>query len=491
VDDEDSWEIRELEGALVERHAESLFPGVLRISTPADDESTIETSEDFAASAARTREAMETGEPVSQAHFESGQLRAVTDILEPRNNAWFVWEVKASTGVRRQFEWDLAFQCEVLRRAGYEVAGAGVIHLNRPYVRGAALDVSALLTRADLTNAVEALREAVSADIRACLSAMAEGDAPPVTPGSRCRGNPDASDGNRPSACGHIDVLHGYCGRTLPEDWAWRLPHLSGRKAQFVDSMVEPAIRHLDPNDAALAWTDNQRRVIVASNSGCAQVDAAALRAALAGRTWPLTYLDFEFDPGMAIPRFEGTWPYLRLPFQWSARIQIQRDAPLGAPLDFVHVNTSDPRHEFLTSLVQALPQSGSIVVYSKTAEETVLTQLGATLGGNARVQAKQLKTRLFDALRVVRAGYYHPSQRDSYSIKKVAPALLGRGYDDLAIQDGMAAVVAWRHTLSPDCLESERDRIRRDLLAYCGRDAELMHDILCELERLATATDL
>ncbi len=83
------------------------------------------------------------------------------------------------------------------------------------------------------------------------------------------------------------------------------------------------------------------------------------------------------------------------------------------------------------------------------------------------------------------RAGYYSAQQQGSYSIKKLAPALLGRGYDDLAIQGGMAAVVAWRQACREVDAEARR-RIREDLLAYCGRDTHLMHEIVEALRRHA-----
>jgi hypothetical protein len=55
---------------------------------------------------------------------------------------------------------------------------------------------------------------------------------------------------------------------------------------------------------------------------------------------------------------------------------------------------------------------------------------------------------------------------------------LLGKGYEGLSIQNGLEAVAAWKSA----CSESDpnsRTKLRADLLAYCGRDTSLMHDIV------------
>lgn len=95
--------------------------------------------------------------------------------------------------------------------------------------------------------------------------------------------------------------------------------------------------------------------------------------------------------------------------------------------------------------------------------------------------------SRFFDTETLAREGYCHPDQHCSWSIKKLAPALLGTGYEDLAIQDGMAAVVAWRQVCrEPDL--AARDQHRANLLAYCGRDTRLMHGIIEKLRAVAEA---
>ena len=125
-------------------------------------------------------------------------------------------------------------------------------------------------------------------------------------------------------------------------------------------------------------------------------------------------------------------------------------------------------------------------MAHHQSAETTVLDQVAEFLGGHYPSAISELRPRFFDTEKLLKAGYYHPEQQGSYSIKKVSPPLLGHGYGDLEIQDGMAAVVNWKRASMGDCPPEERAKLRQDLLAYCGRDTELMHEIIEELRRLS-----
>jgi len=78
----------------------------------------------------------------------------------------------------------------------------------------------------------------------------------------------------------------------------------------------------------------------------------------------------------------------------------------------------------------------------------------------------------------------YHPGFHGSYSVKAVLPAVVPElGYDDLEIQEGGHASVAFARMISPETEESERARLGQALLDYCRRDTEAMvrvFDALC-----------
>jgi predicted Zn-dependent protease len=79
-----------------------------------------------------------------------------------------------------------------------------------------------------------------------------------------------------------------------------------------------------------------------------------------------------------------------------------------------------------------------------------------------------------------VRNHVYHPKFAGSYSIKNVLPALVAEmTYEGMAVADGQQAGVAWESLVAGNLEESERDRIRKALLDYCGLDTLALVKIL------------
>lgn len=476
IDPDEVWEEREAEGAAVEAQAATLFPTGVRIVLADDDPEVEERRGEVEALIAVSRQRLADGVPLFQVHFATDDLLAIVDIAEPRNGGWYLWEVKASTSLKPIFTYDLAFQAEVARRSGLRVAGVGIMHLNAAYVRGDALIADELLTRVDLSEEVATETAEVSKQVDALLAILRASTPPQATASNRCSGNPNAKSADRPSNCGHIERA-GRCGSKLPEYWVWDLPRLSGEaKLNFLRSRPDQSIDTLRDEDSK--WTVGQLRNITAVRQQTTIVDKIELTNKLTALRWPVAYMDFEFDPGMAVPRFKGTSPYTRLPFQWSVQIQHAHGDPLTEH-SFLHDSCDDPRRAFFESLADVLPNEGSIVVHSRTAEVTVLRQLAAYLGHDAERVVADWESRIFDTVQLLEAGYYNPAQHGSYSLKKIAPALLGRGYEDLQIQSGMAAVIGWKQLISPTTAAATKQQVSNDLRHYCGRDTRLMHDMI------------
>ena len=462
----------------VEQLAEQLFRGCRRVTGHGSERE------------ANTRADMVHG-TVAQARFTAGDVLAVVDILERRPEGWFLWEVKASTAdaqkpeVKPLFDWDLAFQWHVLEAAGVAVRGAGVVMLRKGYVRGeVAPGAAELLLLIDRTAEIRLLRPQVAVQLER-LRAVAAGDEPDEWPRSRCSAYRDAANGDRPSDCGHLRAT-GRCGVSLPVTWAGHLPGLRGKLEARVHERPNRDLRDLPLDDDDWKWSEVQRRVIEATKSGGVFVDAAALAAGLQEIQWPVAYVDFEFDTQAAIPRWPGYRAYDSIPFQWAMCVHERPDAQLGTTKSFLHELATDPRQAFAQELLSALPATGSIVVHHAPAEKTVMKRLAECLGGEVAVRLAGVIARLCDTEKITKAGYYHPDQLGSWSIKSLAPCLTGRGYEDLEIQHGMAAVVAWRRLLRTAPGSAERDELRGWLLDYCGRDAVLMHEVLQRLRALA-----
>jgi hypothetical protein len=51
-------------------------------------------------------------------------------------------------------------------------------------------------------------------------------------------------------------------------------------------------------------------------------------------------------------------------------------------------------------------------------------------------------------------------------------------GYDDLEIHEGSLASIASAEMMSPQTTPERRERLRRDLVAYCRRDTEALLEL-------------
>src|SRR5450759_3720204 len=66
----------------------------------------------------------------------------------------------------------------------------------------------------------------------------------------------------------------------------------------------------------------------------------------------------------------------------------------------------------------------------------------------------------------------YHPHFAGSFSLKDVLPALVPElTYEGMAVANGQDAGIAWQSLVKETLDQTERDRIRKALLEYCGQD--------------------
>ena len=238
------------------------------------------------------------------------------------------------------------------------------------------------------------------------------------------------------------------------------------------------------PDDFEL--TEIQRRACTSVQTGEPWF-SDELGEVLSGLKYPLFFMDFE-TVNPAIPRSAGMRPYDQLPFQFSVHSQKEPGATLEHH-EFLATDASDPRREFISSLCHALGESGSIVVYSSF-ELQRLSDLAVWLPEHAeRINA--IQARLFDLLPVMRAHTYHPAYTGSYSIKSVLPALVPEmTYDGMEVANGQAAGIAWESLVRGSLDASERDKVRKALLDYCGQDTLAMVRLLQALHFLRTTKE-
>ena len=255
------------------------------------------------------------------------------------------------------------------------------------------------------------------------------------------------------------------CNPPLPDDHIGYLPRLHASAAEELEELGVESISDI-PDDFPLS--ERQRRACTAVQTGDPWF-SAELGKELESLKYPLYFMDFE-SVNPAIPRFSGMRPFDQLPFQWSSSraTRAQRRARTLRILGDRQRATLDASSS--VRLCRALGESGSIVVYAAF-ESQRLSELAAWLPEFAE-QIKTIHSRLWDLLPVVRNHVYHPAFAGSYSLKAVLPALVPEmSYEGMAVANGQDAGLAWESLVRGGLDQSERDRTRKALLDYCGKD--------------------
>ena len=86
------------------------------------------------------------------------------------------------------------------------------------------------------------------------------------------------------------------------------------------------------------------------------------------------------------------------------------------------------------------------------------------------------LLARIKDLYKIIHKHYYHPQFHGSFSLKSVLPAILPEmTYENLEIQEGQLASLEYLRMIDPSASTEEKQKIKKDLLTYCGHDTLAM----------------
>jgi hypothetical protein len=439
--------------------AKRMFPGGIEIGAGVTD---------LDQTVVLTQQVLEARRPLFEAAFASGAAYARCDILNPVGaDRWDLYEVKSSTSAKPVHLHDISLQVRVLRDAGINVRKYHVVYINKEFVRDGQINPHQFFTCEDVTDAVDELLPNVEDHLDEMQHIIRLDDCPEVAIAPHCNG---------PLPCPLLDA----CWSFLPDHSVFTLARIGAKGFKLLEQGIA-AIRHI-PADFKLSPIQQlQRQAVI---TGQPHIDTTAITAFLKRLKYPVYFLDFEtFSP--AIPMFDSDGPYEQIPFQFSLHIQ---QSPGARPEHamFLAEGTGDPRLTFMERLQSVLGDDGSVVVYNATFEKGVLSRC-AELMPDFAPWVDGIKHRVVDLLTPFKSfRVYHPQQRGRASIKAVLPAFTGRGYDELEIQEGATASMEFMRVNFGDVPAAERQRVRRQLEDYCGRDTEGMVWLVEALRRLA-----
>jgi len=386
--------------------------------------------------------------------FEYQGVIVKTDILQRRNeNHWRLVEVKSTADLKEHHLEDVAIQSYVLSRSGLKLASVWLAHVNREYVlEGEAVDPRQFFLLRNLTRRAQQLQPALTFQLRSQFRVLAMPEAPDLPTGPHC---------THPVTCEFFDR----CNPPLPNDHVGYLPRLH---ASAMEQLEELGVESVHDIPADFELSEIQRRACDTMQTGQPWF-SAELKGEFESLKYPHYFMDFE-TVNPAIPRFRGMHPYDHLPFQWSVHVQTQ---PEVAPehFEFLAMDNGDPRPAFISSLCEALGEQGHIIVYNEQFESQRLWELASWLPEYTQ-RIREIQSRLWDLLPVVRKHVYHPAFGGSFSLKAVLPALVPEmTYEGMDVPDGQAAGLAWQEMIAGTSSEVERQAKRKALLEYCGQD--------------------
>ncbi|MDE2861532.1 MAG: DUF2779 domain-containing protein [Chloroflexota bacterium] len=438
-------------GTAVGELARQRFPGGVLIEEEHDR---------HAQAAASTARAMQDDSIPSlfEAAFTFEGIRTRVDVLRRNDDGTHdLVEVKSSASAKPEHVADAAIQVYVLEGAGVAVSRAFVMHIDTSYVyAGGPYDLDALFRLQDVTNEVSAYVASLPTRLVPMWETLAQDYAPPIEIGRHC---------TSPYRCS----FYGLCHQDLPDHYVDQLPYA---KANLIQRLRSDGILDIGdiPEEFAAGLSPMQRRVREAVVEDLPYVGDGLARA-LDDIAYPLQFLDFEtFSP--ALPAYPMTRPYQTIPFQWS--LHVQDAAGELSHHAFLHDGTDDPREAFASTLLEAVAPEGDILVYH-TYEKTITRQLAESLP-SYQDALNALSERYVDLLALVRNHYYHSEFHGSFSLKAVLPALVpDLAYDDLDVREGSVASLYYARMIDPKMPETEREKLRQALLAYCERDTMAM----------------
>jgi hypothetical protein len=445
------------QGHLVGEYAKRLFPGGIDIQ-----------HDDFRENVATTRKLLAERKPLFEAGILSGRIYCRLDILNPANeDEWDIIEIKSATSVKEVYINDVSFQTFCCEKAGLKIRTCQLGFINNQYVKSGEIDPRELFILEDISARVEEMSDGMEERTCRLLDVMLNKTCPEVTIGPHCLA---------PYEC----PLRAECWRFLPESSVFDLR--GGKTTQF--SLYEQGVLSIKdiPDDIPLSRQQRiQKECVVTGN---VHVEKEEIRKFLNELKYPLYYLDFEtFGP--PIPLYDGTKPYQDIPFQLSLHV-VENGTSEPVHHSFLAEGIEDPRPEILRELQRLLGSEGSIIAYNAGFEEGVLK---ASVGAFPEYTSwlEGILPRMVDLLYpFTNFYYYNASQKDTASLKKVLPAVTGKGYEEMGIGAGMDASIAYGRITCGNATEDEIATVRADLLKYCKLDTEGMIWVVDKLKELS-----
>ncbi|MDO8489901.1 MAG: DUF2779 domain-containing protein [bacterium] len=409
---------------------------------------------------------------IYQPVFETDAYKTACDIFVWNEVAqgYDVYEVKASNSGEdkaakdKLYAHDLAFQYNVLRELSVPLNKLCLIRLNREYVRGSSLNIEELFTKEDFTDRVLQIADHVKDDMKQAYEVLSSDAEPFGSCACIIRG--------RSAQC----TAFSYSNPQVPEYSVHDIARIGSSKKKLQDLVDRSILSIYDVPDDYQFSVPQQNQILIAKN-GQSIICKEEIRSFLNDLRYPLSFLDYETFPA-GVPRFPGYHPFDQIPFQFSLHV-LDEDAEECSHSEFLFSESSNPDKALIVALREAMPATGSVIVWNKSFEMTINSRL-VDRNPEYRSFLEDINARIVDLKEIFDKQYFvHPDFKGRTSIKRILPVLAPElSYKALDIQEGATASDTWNKIVSGEYSKEVAVQKIQSLKIYCGLDTYAMYAI-------------
>ena len=409
---------------------------------------------------------------ITEASFNYENNFCSVDILKNDVDGIEIYEVKSSTYIHNIYLDDASYQYYVLKNLGLNVKSVNIVYLNKEYYRSGELEISKLFNIKNITDIAIQKQNEIKNKIEEINKYMLENNEkePEKDIDIYCF---------KPYEC----LYWQYCSRHLPKN------NIFDIRIMHKDKKFELYKRGIINFEDVVNENINQKyleQVIFEVNNKPPKIEKEKIKEFMGQITYPLYFLDFETFQ-LAIPKFDGTNPYMQIPFQYSLHYVDDINGKLHHK-EFLAKSGIDPRRELAERLVEDIPKDVCVLAYNMSFEKTVIKKL-ANYYQDLHDDLMKIHDNIKDLMiPFYNRNYYVKEMKGSYSIKYVLPALFPDDpeldYHNLpVVHNGGEASDAFLSLASLS--KEEQEKIREGLLVYCKLDTFAMVKIWEKLKEV------
>ena len=406
---------------------------------------------------------------ICEASFSYDGNFCSVDILKNDLDGVEIYEVKSSTELKDIYVDDVSYQTWVLKKLGINVKKSYVVYVNNKYVKEGDFDINKYFVIKDVTDRIDL--ESVENNITELKEVI----------NSSIEPNNNLSEGcKRPYDC----PFFKYCTKSLVKpnvfDIGW---HVNFTKK--LDMYYKGIISYKDVLDNGGFNEKANEQIKFEIYNLPPKINKDKISIFLSQLTYPLYFLDFESYQD-SIPVIDGTKPYQQICFQYSLHYYEKEGGELHHKEYLSSDYTSNPMYGLCKQLCNDIPLNSCVLVYNQTFEIPRLKEM-ANLFPEFSNHLLNIADNIVDLLVPFKnQDYYVKEMEGSASIKKVLPALYPNDpnldYHNLdQVHKGDEASNAYLSL--KDLPKEEEEKLRLNMLKYCGLDTYAMVKIYDKLK--------